>query len=50
LTGIAIEFNWTIHLVTIKLVLTTIKLKTFLGALSKLTLVKDYDESHDAMG
>jgi hypothetical protein len=33
LMGIEIEFNWTILLVTIKLVLTTIKLRTFLGAL-----------------
>jgi hypothetical protein len=40
LIGIEIEFNWTILLVTIKLVLTTIKLRTFLGALKKLTLVK----------
>jgi hypothetical protein len=32
LIGIEIEFNWIILLITIKLVLTTIKLKTFLGA------------------
>jgi hypothetical protein len=38
--GIEIEFNWTILLVTIKLVLTTIKLGTFLGALTNFTLVK----------
>ncbi len=37
LIGIEIEFNWTILLVTIKLVLTTIKLRTFLGALKKFT-------------
>jgi hypothetical protein len=34
------ELNWIILLIAIKLVLTTIKLRTFLGAFKKLTLVK----------